>query len=168
MVPRVIDVAAPALRLLDAVVAHFAANGWDLPERRYVAHGAQHSMAVDDAHLLVSLVQVVPGPADNTERAGGLPGSGIGAIAMPRATLMLRLMRCVTTVDAKGRAPAAAKLHEDGLRLLADPGRMLSAIEAWLAAERLQKTATWGEIEPQGPEGGISGHLAVVTISPIQ
>lgn len=163
-----IDVVAPARRLLDHTIAHFEGRGWDLPERRYLAAGAQHSIAVDDEHLMVSLIQINPGPSDAGGTAGGAPSTGIAAFIPPRASLMLRLMRCVPTVDGKGRAPAVEKLHEAGARLLADPGRLLDAVASWLAAEPMQKNATWGQVDPQGPEGGYAGHIVTVTLSTIQ
>ncbi|MDN5919086.1 MAG: hypothetical protein L0I76_28995 [Pseudonocardia sp.] len=163
-----IDVAAPAVRILDAVVAHFEDRGWELPARRYVAVGAQHAIAVDDEHLIVSLVQMTPGASDTTARGGGYPARGASATMMPRATYMIRLMRCVATVDDDGHPPPAATLHADGLRLLADPGRLLDSVYAWAEAEPHNATVTLGQVDPEGPEGGLAGHMLAVTLAPVQ
>lgn len=159
------DLVGPAQRLLDTIIAA-ETDTWQLPARRYLAAG--DNPAWDTEHLLVGHAQTAPGPSDASEQPGGLPGVGVGTLVPPRASLMVRLVRCVETVDSRGHAPSAALLHADGRKVLGDVGPLLAAINQWQLAERPHKTVTWGQIDPIGPEGGLAGHLAVVTISPIQ
>lgn len=160
-----IDVVAPCQRLLDHIVA-CETDEWKLPAARYVAAGDGPAWDGRE-HLLVGLTQIAPGSSDGSDSPIG-PGRGLGQMTMPRASLMVRLLRKVTTIDANTRIPAASMLHADGLRVLADAGPLLDAIAGWLAVERVTKEATWGQLDAIGPEGGYAGHLAVVTISPIQ
>ncbi|MDN5919191.1 MAG: hypothetical protein L0I76_29545 [Pseudonocardia sp.] len=163
-----IDAAAPAVRLLVAVVAHFDDHDWDLPERRYIAAGQQQTLAVDDEHLCVSLIGMTPGASDATTKGGGYPSKGASAAIVARAAYMLRLMRCVAVIDDDGCPPPAEQIHADGLRLLADPGRLLDAVYTWAAAEPHNLTVTIGQVDPVGPEGGMAGHLLAVTLAPVQ
>ena len=164
-----IDVAAPALRLLDAVVDHFADHDWDLPPRRYIAAGQQAGIAADDEHLAVALAAVHRGAAENSRGGGSSsPAYGAGAAPLVRADYLLRLMRCVAVVDDDGTPPTAQQIHADGLRLLEDPGHMLAALYAWGEAEPHNATVNFGPIEPVGPEGGLAGHLVRVTLAPVQ
>lgn len=160
-----IDVVAPAQRLLDHIVA-CETDEWKLPAARYVAAGDGPAWDGRE-HLLVGLTQIAPGSSDGSESPIG-PGRGLGQMTMPRASLMVRLLRKVSTIDQNGRTPPASALHADGLRVLADAGPLLHAISTWLQVERVTKEATWGQLDAIGPEGGYAGHLAIVTISPIQ
>lgn len=163
-----IDVAAPARRLLDAVVDHFADHDWDLPARRYIAAGQQAGIAADTEHLAVALATVQRGASENSRGGGGSPAHGAGAAPLVRAEYLLRLMRCVAVVDDDGTPPTAQQIHADGLRLLEDPGHMLAALYAWAEAEPHNATVNFGPIEPVGPEGGLAGHLVRVALAPVQ
>lgn len=163
-----IDVAAPAQRLLDAVVDHFADHDWDLPPRRYIAAGQQAGIAADDEHLAVALATVQRGASENSRGGGSSPAYGAGAAPLVRAEYLLRLMRCVAVVDDDGTPPTAQQIHADGLRLLEDPGHLLAALYAWGEAEPHNATVNFGPIEPVGPEGGLAGHLVRVTLAPVQ
>lgn len=160
-----IDVVGPCQRLLDHIVA-CETDQWTLPAARYVAAGDGPAWDGRE-HLLVGLTQIAPGSSDGTEAPIG-PGRGVGMMTMPRASLMVRLLRKVSTLDNQGKTPASSVLHADGLRVLADAGPLLDAIVTWLEVEQLTKEATWGQLDAIGPEGGYAGHLAVVTISPVQ
>lgn len=163
-----IDAAAPAQRLLDAVVAHFTGHGWDLPDDRYVAAGQPAALAADGEHLAVALIAVTRGAAKTSRGNTDTPAQGASSAPLVRAEYALRLLRCVAVVDEDGYPPPPAQIHADGLRLLADPGRVLSALYAWGEAEPHNATVDFGPIEPVGPEGGLAGHLVRVFLSPVQ
>lgn len=162
-----IDVAAPAERILDAVIAHHTAHGWDLPAARYIAAGQVQALAADGEHLAIAFSTLQRGAAA-TSRGPASPGKGAGASPLVRADFMLRLLRCVAVVDDEGHAPPVAQIHADGLRLLQDPGRILDALYAWAETEPHNLTVDFGPVEPVGPEGGLAGHLCRVTLSPVQ
>lgn len=162
-----IDVAAPAQRLLQAVVDHFDDHDWELPSRRYLAAGQQQGIAVDDEHLCVALVQLRRGAAENA-RGGVSPGKGAASATVASATYLLRLMRCVAVLDDDGVPPAAHQINADGLRLMADPGQLMDAVFAWAAAEPHNLTVDPGPVEPLGPEGGFAGHSIRITLAPVQ
>lgn len=166
-----IDVAGVAQRMLTALENHFDAQGWDLPERRYVAAGSPNIIAADDEHLAVALSQI----ASSTGGTAGVTGylsRAAGATGPPRATLTARLMRCVSTIDDSGEPPTVAELHADGVRLLADPGRLLTALFKWRETEvhplNPNAIVDIGNVEVIGPMGGLAGHAVPIQISPVQ
>lgn len=163
-----IDVAAPAERILDAVVAHHTARGWDLPASRYVAAGQVQELAADGEHLAVAFAGLHRGASTNSRSQAGSPAYGAGAAPLVRAEYMLRLLRCVSVVDDQGYAPAVEQIHADGLRLLTDPGRLVDAIYAWADTEPHNATVDWGPVEPVGPGGGLAGHIVRIVLAPAQ
>lgn len=167
-----INCAAVAERLLAAIESHFAEQGWDLPARRYVAAGSYRLIAADDEHLAVCLAAMQPGISDQGGRAGAYLSRASGAVGPPRAEYAVRIMRCVSTVDDVGDVPSAAELNDDGLRLLLDPGRLMTAMFAWreteLRADNPNPNVTIGNCEPIGPLGGLAGHSVMMTIGPVQ
>lgn len=166
-----IDVSAVAQRMLTAIEAHFDAQSWDLPERRYLAAGSPNILAADDEHLAVALSAMAAGTTGVAGSVGQLSRAA-GAQGPPRATITARLMRCVSTIDDSGEPPTAVELHADGLRLLADPGRLLTALFAWrlseLEAFNPNPTVEIGNVEVIGPMGGLAGHAVPIVISPVQ
>jgi len=67
------------------------------------------------------------------------------------ATLELGIVRCVSTVDDRGRVPSAARISEDGMSGLVDMGVLLEAIQC------SPRTRTVGKWTPAGPNGGCAG-----------
>lgn len=167
-----INCAAVAQRMLTAVEDHFDTQGWDLPGRRYVAAGSHRLVAADDEHLAVCLVQMLPGISEQAGRSGSYLSRGVGAVSPPRAQYALRLMRCISTVDDAGDPPTAAELNDDGLRLMLDPGRLMTALFAWREVEirpdNPNPNVTIGNCEVIGPMGGMAGHSVEITIGPVQ
>lgn len=166
------DSQAPAQRMLDAVVGYFTDQGWDLPPRQYLSAGSPMAAAADDAHLLVGLDRILPGPSDVSARGGALLSRGLGAVAVARAVYMVRLMWCVTGLSDDADIPSAATLSADGARLMRDPGRLLTALIAWRENEPLLESSnglvTIGQVDTLGPAGYLAGCAATVTISPVQ
>jgi hypothetical protein len=156
-----VDALAPALRLLDAVVAEFGAAA---PDRRYLAPGPL--AAWDGEHLAVSCTQVLPGTSDSSGRAGGLPAHQAGAMQLPRAVYEARVLRCFPTVDDSGHPPTGAAIQAASETILADLGLLLAGVYRFLGASP-QGVATAGQAEPLGPEGGLAGYRVVVTYSPL-
>lgn len=167
-----INCSVVAERILASVETYYLAQGWDLPERHYVAAGSHRLVAADDEHLAVCLVDVQPGASELGNKAGSYLSRGAGSYGTPRAQYALRIMRCIATVDDAGDPPTAAELNDDGVRLLLDPGRMMTALFAWRETESQALNAnpmvTIGNCEVMGPMGGLSGHAVYFTIGPVQ
>lgn len=158
--------------MLTAIEDRFDSQGWDLPERRYVAAGSHRSIAADDEHLAICLSQMIPGLSDASQRGGGYLSRGAGAVGPPRAEFAIRIMRCIATVDSVGDVPSAAELHDDGMRLLLDPGRIMDALFVWRESEirpdNPNAQVTIGSCEVIGPLGGLAGHSIEIVIGPVQ
>jgi hypothetical protein len=163
----VIDASAVAQRMLAGVVARFTEQGWDLPERCYVAPGSPNVVADDGDHLVVALESLGSGIGATTGGAGMLSRAA-GSQGPPKATFGVRLMRCIDP-DV---APATESIHDDGVRLLLDPGRLLDALFVWRETELHPRNPNpmvdIGQVEVIGPMGGLAGHMAKVVISPVQ
>lgn len=165
-----IDAAAVAERCLTALVAEHQANDWPLPRECYVAGGSPNEVAVDGEHLAVMLDGLVPGATDASSRAGAIQSRGFRGMGIPRATLVVRLMRCVPVVNDRGRHPSVQEKHESGLALLGDVGRVYTALVRWRDAENgssFNGPVTVGQVESIGPGGGLAGHLWFVTVAPV-
>lgn len=167
-----INCAAVAGRMLTAIEDYFDSQGWDLPERRYVAAGSHRSIAADDEHIAICLSQMQPGLSDSGQRSGGYLSRGAGAVGPPRAEFAIRIMRCVSMVDDAGDPPTAAELHDDGMRLLLDPGRLMTALFNWreneVRPDNPNAQVTIGSCEVIGPLGGLAGHSIEIVIGPVQ
>lgn len=166
-----IDTLGPAQRILDYVPTYFDDRGWDLPERRYLANGNPMVVAMDDAHFVVGLENTRPGVNEASGRSGIL-SKGVGAAMVPRASYVVRVMRCVATVSDQGDLPTAAAITADGQRLLQDPGRLLTALFAWREDDmqplNTNPPVTIGQVEAVGPMGGLAGWIVHITIGPVQ
>jgi hypothetical protein len=162
-----IDVSAVAQRMLTGIVTHFDARGWDLPERCYLAPGSPNALADDGEHLVVALESLGTGAAGATGGAGILSRAA-GSQGPPKATFAARLIRCIDP----SAVPETESIHEDGLRLLRDPGRLLDALYVWrqteLEALNPNPMVDIGQVDVIGPMGGLAGHMAKVTICPVQ
>lgn len=162
-----IDASALAQRMLAGVVAHFEAQDWELPERCYVAPGSPNVIADDGEHLVIALESLGTGAA-TASGGGGMLSRAAGAQGPPKAVFGARLMRCIDP-DV---APETASIHADGVRLLLDPGRLLDALFTWRESElhplNPNPMVDIGQVGVIGPMGGLAGHMAKVTISPVQ
>lgn len=169
--PSHINLAALARRCLDAVVAHHDEHGWHLPERRYLAAGEPNAIAADDEHLAVMLEGMQPGSSQQAQRGQVVQSRGARAQLLPRATLVVRLMRCIPVGDEYG-APDADVIDESGMELFTDVGRVLSSLYAWAGSENsgpmLNGQVSFGQVMSLGPSGGIAGWMFPVDVSPVQ
>lgn len=164
-----IDVAGVATRMLAGISDFFDDQGWDLPERRYVAAGLPTMIADDDEHLAVCLQSLSSGVSQRaTTSVSGVQARGARSMHVPRANFGVRIIRCISS----DTAPATAELHDDGLRVLADPGRLLTALFHWVDTDNHPYTVnpmvTIGDVEPFGPMGGVAGHIVRVVFGPVQ
>lgn len=164
-----IDVVAVATRMLTSISAYFDDRGWDLPARRYVAAGLPTMIADDDEHLAVCLSSLASGVTPRSLNAtSGVQAKGAQSVHIPRANFGVRVIRCITG-DV---APPVEDLQADGLRLLADPGHLLTALFHWQNNDaqpyNLNPIVVLGDVEPFGPMGGVAGHIVKVTIAPVQ
>jgi hypothetical protein len=167
-----IDAAGVAQRMLAGVVAFFDAQGWDLPERRYIAAGSPTILAADDEHIAVGLAAMHSGITPRSLNQTGAPSRGARSVHVPRADFTVRVMRCVATIDDDGQPPDPDELTADGLRLLADPGRLLTALFGWQDTDAtlraVNPAVVVGDVDVIGPMGGLAGHAVKVTVGPVQ
>lgn len=70
-------------------------------------------------------------------------------------TLGVGIIRCVSTVDDRGRAPKAAKITDDGQRGLRDMSQIAGVLQDFTAPDIL--TSRLGIWTPAGPDGGCAG-----------
>ena len=178
VVAPVMDPAALAERCLDAIVARYQREGWPLPmgpgvnpvPYAYVGGGDPNVIAQDDEQLVVMLDGLSPGASDASQRSGGVASRGVASVVIPRASLVVRLLRCVPTVNDNGDPPSRAELHESGMVLMADVGRVLAALYEWRRTETGAAgsgSVTLGQARSIGPSGGLAGFLFDVTVSPV-
>lgn len=162
-----IDAVAVAERMLAGLIAQFEAEDWDLPERCYIAPGSPNVVADDGEHLVVALESLATG-AGAAGGGAGILSRAAGTQGPPKAIFAARLMRCIDP-DVQ---PETASIHADGLRLLRDPGRLVHALYRWreteLEALNPNPMVDIGQVEVIGPMGGLAGHMAKITISPVQ
>ena len=166
-----IDAAAVGQRILSTIEATFDAQGWDLPARRYLSAGSPNILAVDDEHLAVALSAMHSGVTPRSLNSTGVTSRGVKSIHVPRADFGVRLMRCVATVDDNLQAPTTAQLNADGLKLLTDPGRLLTALFEVADTDEMMKIGAIlivGDVQVIGPMGGLAGHTATLTVGPVQ
>lgn len=164
-----IDVVAVANRMLTSISGYFDAQGWDLPERRYVAAGLPTMIADDDEHLAVCLESMSSGVSQRaTTSISGVQAKGARSMHVPRANFGVRIIRCVSS----DTAPTMEDLQADGERVLADPGHLLTALFNWVDTDRTaynpNPMTTIGDVAPFGPMGGVAGHIVKVVVGPIQ
>lgn len=156
-------VKAIADALLTAVVAHYAEEGVELPERRYVANGLP---AFDCEQVTVFCENTVgitgtplgENPTEWLRDAGHAMRAGIFAVS---------IIRCVPTLDDEGDPPSVEAEDESAALIYADAVRVLNAL---VAAEVAGELPEHGSIVFRGwtnenAQGGLGGGTLRASIS---
>jgi len=156
--------------ILDAVVAHFAAAGVALPERRYVAPGDPAQIAWDCEQLVVALQGVGWGQSPSAGQALAKTGTMVGATGVRHAVFVIALIRCTPSDgDRDTGIPDAADIHAAGLDFMTDMGLLSQAlleacavVQAGFSRSALVEP---GVVDPQGPSGTMHGMTAQLSIT---
>ncbi|HLR43880.1 MAG TPA: hypothetical protein VK065_01685 [Brevibacterium sp.] len=130
--------------LAGAVYDHLSVK----PGRTIVAPGA--SVAWDDCckgQLWVRVITAVPGYQGRA--------SGVACPTHYDLTLGVGIVRCVSTVDDRGRPPSAAQITTDGNSGLRDMREIADILQSYRPVDAL--TARLGNWTPSGPDGGCAG-----------
>lgn len=148
---------------LDAVVAHYATLGTELPARQYVANGTP---AYDCEQLTVNVESTAPitgSPlneiaSDLIRDAGHAMRSGLYAVT---------ILRCIPTLDDEGDPPPVTDEAASSALIYADAVNVLNALIAAEIAGEIPGHGSvvfrgWQSVEPQG---GLGGGILRVSIS---
>lgn len=163
--------------VLAAIEQHWSmatAPAVPLPERRYVAAGDPSSQAWDCEQVVVSLVGIGFGPAQDagppsTPRAG----SPASVMSVRHAVFNVALVRCMP--NPTGRAatpPTVGALQEAGDRYMTDAGLLSQALVRWASRTRSDvlpndgaSSVQLGVIEPAEVSGGFVGMAGVAIVT---
>lgn len=98
--------------------------------------------------LWIRVVAIVPHYPSGA--VTGVQGFKLGAAAWD-ATIALGILRCVATVDDRGRPPKASKMSSETEQMLSDASTLAGILNQ---AEEVAELTAW---TPLGPEGGLAG-----------
>lgn len=125
------------------------------PGRTIVAPGA--SVAWDDCcagQLWVRVISVAPLYSGTTNSVKCPTGYDL--------TLGVGIIRCVETVDDRGRAPSASRISADGNRGLRDMRELADVLQDYQHRDAL--STRLGSWTPAGPDGGCAGGEWTMTL----
>jgi hypothetical protein len=139
-----------AEKILATVVAIYARNGIDLPERRYIALATP---AQDCEQVTVSWQQAYIGPP-------GDEASTPQRCEAPRsAVYQVVITRCIPVVDDRNRAPAPKDISEASAVLMRD---------AWLLLDSVKETDDYlgviATVEAGEAQGGLQSVMLTLTL----
>lgn len=160
-----------ARKFLDGVVAHFAAAGVALPERRFLAAGNPQLIAWDCEQLFVSLTGIGIGPAPDAPVQSPRMGGPVGAFNVRHAIFSIQLVRCTPSVgeNSNDPFPPADAIDAAGVQSMMDAGLLSDAVVRMCS--RLQQDlgrnhhVQAGLTSSLGPEGGYHANEATVAIT---
>jgi hypothetical protein len=164
--------------ILDAVVTHWGGTAAPLPDRRYVAFGDPSSVPWDCEQLVISLVGVGFGPAQDaappTTPRAGTPAS---IMSVRHAVFNIALVRCIPgPTNRNATPPTVAALQAAGDRFMTDAGMLSQALVRWASSTYKNlpndgaSSVQLGVIEPGEASGGhvaLSG-AAIVTCAALE
>lgn len=149
-----------ARAVLDAVVDHYATEGVDLPERRYVSDGPM--VAWDCEQLVVYVERTFPGLAD-VEQPRVVDG-----LEVRSAVMQAEIVRCSPTIDDENAVnfPDPAEIEASAMLTLADAVLLPAAIRAAYKAGELGccHDVVIGGWAGLGPMGSLVGGRAQITM----
>jgi hypothetical protein len=151
------------------------AEGWLLPARRLIAHGAP----AWDCELVAVWCENTTGYEGDVTLPTPGPLSPQGARSMRVATIGISIVRCdlsAAELDLRGgeaELPSASSVTETARSLYADQAHMMNAVLNAEKAHNLFTNHQWAPLTwtPEGPDGGLAGstlRLAVaLVIAPV-
>lgn len=158
-----IHVRTLANELLAAVTKHWTgAPGAPLPERRYVAPGANRSTSWDCEQVTVSLGGIGWGPAVDAGPASARRGTPASVFSVRHAVFYVQLVRCVPT-GRDNRPPSVEALQACGEQFMLDAGLLSQALVVWSSnvdrqlPDDLSASVQLGVVEGIGPSGKYVG-----------
>jgi hypothetical protein len=170
-----IAVRSLALELKAAIESHWAQGvNLPLPERRYVAPGDPGSQVWDCEQLVISLVGVGFGPAqDSAPPSTPRAGSPASVMSVRHAVFNIALVRCIPGPARRGGTPPTMEaLQAAGEQYMSDAGMLSQALVRWAA--RTQKSVLpndgassvqLGVIEPGEASGSFVGMAGVAIVT---
>lgn len=170
-----IAVRSLALELKATIESHWAqGSNLPLPERRYVAGGDPGSQAWDCEQLVISLVGVGFGPAqDSAPPSTPRAGSPASVMSVRHVVFNIALVRCIPGPTGRGGTPPTMEaLQAAGEQYMSDAGMLSQALVRWAA--RTQKgvlpndgasSVQLGVIEPGEASGGFVGMAGVAVVT---
>ena len=155
-----------ASTLLAGFATQLHANSITIPERQYVAPGAQ--IAEDGEQLVVALQSI-----DQGSPAQPFAGTYIPGAEILQATFAVQLIRVIPALYGEGPAgamiPDAADLGESGVSTVEDAAALVKAAIAIHAAHEVTEGGlmgfTIGPCTPVGPEGGMAGSRLYIAVN---
>jgi hypothetical protein len=165
-----LDVGSVARTILDGLVSHYAAaDGIDLPERRFIAPGQPELVAWDCPCAIVTCSGIGLGPAPGV---GGLPqrtGNPISAAGLRHVIFAVQIVRQVPESTGGGlKPPPVERLTAAGLLIMRDAGLLSQAlVDIATAVDRqvVQGIISPGAVNTVGPEGGFAGNQASLAVT---
>lgn len=165
-----LDVAGTAAKLLQLVVDVATEESIDLPDRQYVTAGTSGAEGWDDEQVVVGISNLIPG---NAARPAALVGqstsAGPGAPMLMSAVLRVEIVRCTPGPDDNGKPPSASELNTAGLEAMRDAALLhlvrVKATEAATLTPGGRADILPGNVQPAGPEGGLSGMALTITVT---
>lgn len=141
---------AVAAAHLAAMVAYYAGEGVELPERRYVSDG--NAVAWDCEQAVVYIERTFQGLADVET------GQAIDQLEVRTAQLWLEVVRCSPVVDGD-EVPTAEAIDDNAQLVLADGIMLAAGVRAAYKAGELGGChgLVIGEWQALGPAGGYVG-----------
>ena len=168
---RYLDLPTVATTVLNAVTAHFAAGGVELPSRQSIAAGSPNEIAWDCEQLTVALQGVGWGQAEEAFSQNVQTGTGMSAQGSRHAVILVGLVRCTPTLSSDGNPPTPEQITSGGLAFFKDAGMLSQALVTACAdlknavAMGRGNVARSGLIDPIGPSGGFVGMVGSIYIS---
>lgn len=171
MIPpsRLFDIAQACL---DAVVAHYASEGYDLPSRQYVANGLPAFDATEDGDCdeqVTVYVESTYGIAASPLIEAPEPLLPEAGHALRAGVFVITIVRCVPTIEEHGHGtiPTPADETASAQQIYEDAVLTLNAL---IAAERAGELPGCGSVvflrwQNENAQGGVGGGSLRVAIS---
>lgn len=163
---------AVATALLDLVEATFAAEGVELPARRYVTAGSATGIAWDCEQVVIGMLSMSPLPAGSTAGAGydAVTPAHPGIIQPPSAEFLVEVTRTQPEPPSVGRGPARPPTVAEEMcaaeKSLKDAAALhRCAVVALRQGLTPSGHVSYAGVEPAGPDSGMSAQRLRVAVT---
>lgn len=133
--------------LFDSVVAHYADEMADLPERRYISDGL---IARDCEQFVVQIARTYSGTPT------ALATGATSGLATRTAVLRAEIARCSPVTGDSGSPPSPEAIMQSADLIHSDHDDLIDAARKFAKDSGCDPIAV-GDATPFGPEGGIAG-----------
>lgn len=164
-----LSVVTLADRIMNGIVAHFAAAGHPLPPHRFLAPGTPRDIAWDCEQMVVALEGIGWGQALDMNQESQRPGSPFSVSALRHAVFEIQIVRCTPSPNDMGEPPSVAQLDAAGRQCMRDAGLLSQALVTMVAQLRqgMQpgELVQAGTIDTLGPDGGFHAVASTMYIT---